>query len=171
MERWLAQAAGWLAGILWVRVAGRYGRGAVERGAGRDATRSAEAARRPRDARAAQESAVGALLAVLRLLLRGAQLHPRGSGQAARSPTAATAAAESLGLRVQREGRCRTPSIGSSGSPSMGAFGSKGPIIYIDRMAGCLEKAENPPQELVAGLKDTVPERPYHSNLCTSEFH
>ena len=21
------------------------------------------------------------------------------------------------------------------------------------------------------GLKDTVPERPYHSNLCTSEFH
>ena len=22
-----------------------------------------------------------------------------------------------------------------------------------------------------AGLKDTVPERPYHSNLCTSEFH
>ena len=22
-----------------------------------------------------------------------------------------------------------------------------------------------------SGLKDTVPERPYHSNLCTSEFH
>ena len=21
------------------------------------------------------------------------------------------------------------------------------------------------------GLKDAVPERPYHSNLCTSEFH
>ena len=32
----------------------------------------------------------------------------------------------------------------------MGAFGSKGPIIYIDRMAGCLQKAETPPQELVA---------------------
>ena len=32
----------------------------------------------------------------------------------------------------------------------MGAFGSKGPIIYIDRMAGCLEKAETPPQELAA---------------------
>ena len=25
--------------------------------------------------------------------------------------------------------------------------------------------------EFTPGLKDTVPERPYHSNLCTSEFH
>ena len=28
-----------------------------------------------------------------------------------------------------------------------------------------------PEQVRNSGLKDTVPERPYHSNLCTSEFH
>ena len=59
------------------------------------------------------------------------------------------------------------PSFPADVTLSFGRFDQVAPFLA----PGTLVLTKAPREPPYAGLKDTVPERPYHSNFCTSEFH
>ena len=75
--------------------------------------------------------------------------------------------------RGMREGEVqgREEEAAAAVRAAVGLVADDGAAEDLGAVAPELVRPPSDRPELEPGLKDTVPERPYHSNLCTSEFH